>query len=80
MKGACCEKEKKGYRLFLAGTIIVTLMGLTTLIPDPNVSKSCIAGYNAHCSFTPVSTILCFLLAGFYCIRRAKKYTEEFTE
>jgi len=36
--------------------------GIMTLIPD-NASKPCYLGYYAHCSFTPYSTLILFVMA-----------------
>ena len=40
--------------------IIVTLIlsAIKTIIPFPYVSKACMLGYKAGCSFTPISTII----------------------
>jgi polyferredoxin len=46
------------------GTIIFIVLGIWTLIPAP-ASKPCLLGYYAHCSFTPISTLICFAIAGF---------------
>ncbi|MBS7606698.1 hypothetical protein KEJ14_02520 [Candidatus Bathyarchaeota archaeon] len=46
--------------------------GLSTFIPTP-ASKPCLLGYYAHCSFTPLSTIICWAIAGvFYWLGRRK--------
>jgi hypothetical protein len=39
------------------------VLGVTTLIPAP-ASKPSFLGYYAHCSFTPISTIICWVIAG----------------
>ena len=48
---------------FWAGVIIAVVLGISTLIPAP-ASKPCLLGYYAHCSFTPISTIICWVIAG----------------
>ncbi len=55
--------------LFLIYTIFVVSLitggistGIMTLIPD-NASKPCYLGYYAHCSFTPYSTLILFVMA-----------------
>ena len=72
------KKKKKGYALFLVITIILTLLAISTLIPDEGASKTCYFGYNAHCSFTPFSTIILLLLTAACCALRKRKYTEDF--
>ena len=34
------------------------LAAIKTIIPFPYVSKACMLGYKAGCSFTPISTII----------------------
>jgi len=46
-----------------AGVIIFVVLGITTLIPAP-ASKPSFLGYYAHCSFTPISTVICWAIAG----------------
>lgn len=69
------KTKKKGYGMMLALTIIVTLAGLWTLIPDSSASGGSILGYKAHCTFAPISTLICFLLAAAICKIRKKKFT-----
>ncbi len=45
------------------GIAVAVLMGILTLVPAP-ASKPCLLGYYAHCSFTPISTVLCLAIAG----------------
>lgn len=70
------KKKKKGYNMLLILTVLCTFAAISTLIPQSTVSKSCLLGYKAHCSFTPVSTILCLIAAGLICEIRKKKLTE----
>ena len=54
---------------------IFIILGISTLIPAP-ASKPSFLGYYAHCSFTPISTIICWIIAGvFYWF--GKKRTKE---
>lgn len=53
------EMDKK----YWLGVIICIILGVSTLIPAP-ASESSFLGYYAHCSFTPISTIIMFGLAG----------------
>ena len=68
--------RKNGYGLLMVLTIVLTLAGVITLIPSAGASKTCLLGYNALCSFTPISTVICFLFAGMLCQIRKKKFTE----
>ncbi len=38
--------------------IILCIAAVKTAIPNEEVSKPCIVGYKAACSFTPISTII----------------------
>ncbi len=66
-------QKKKGYGLFLIITIIASLGAIATLIPQAGASKPCMLGYSALCTYTPVSTIVLLLIAGFSCVYRGKK-------
>ena len=50
---------KKLWRGLSAVSIIA---GASTVLPAP-ASKPCLLGYYAHCSFTPVATAVCVVLA-----------------
>lgn len=69
--------RKKGYGMLLMVTIIITIGAISTVVPSSVASKECLLGYKAHCSFTPISTLICVVLAGAVCSFRRRKYTEE---
>jgi hypothetical protein len=69
------KQKKKSYWFLMILTILFTLAGIITTIPAESASKECLLGYKAHCSFTPIGTIICFLLAGLVCIIRKRKFT-----
>ncbi len=70
------KTKKKDYGIFLILTILFTLAAISTLVPQASVSKNCMLGYKAHCSFTPISTIICVLLTGLICKIRKNKFKE----
>jgi len=41
---------------------VSALLGVWTVVPAP-ASKPCLLGYYAHCSWTPLSTVICFAIA-----------------
>jgi len=43
--------------------VISLLAAISTLIPF-QASKPCLLGYYAHCSYTPISTVICLAIAG----------------
>ncbi|MBU1078531.1 MAG: hypothetical protein KKH98_14630 [Spirochaetes bacterium] len=71
------KKRKKGYGILLFITIIFTLAAISTLIPVSSSSKECYLGYKAHCTFTPIGTIICLIAAGSVCKIRKKFFTSQ---
>jgi len=69
------KTKKKGYGFLLVLTIVVTLAGLWTLVPQASAAKVCILGYKAHCTFTPISTLVCIALAAIICRIRKRNFT-----
>jgi len=60
---------------YWALTVIFIALGISTLVPAP-ASKPCLLGYYAHCSATPISTAICWIIAGVIGVigrKRAKK-------
>jgi hypothetical protein len=68
--------RKRGYVILLALTILLALAAVTTVIPQASASKASLLSYKAHCTFTPVSTLLCVIAAGVVCVIRKRKFTE----
>lgn len=64
--------RKKGYWLLFALTILLTLITISTLIPSENASKVCMLGYKAHCTFTPISTVICAIPVALTCFIRKR--------
>jgi len=61
-------------KLLVGLTVLAVVCALSTLIPFDGASKKNILGYKSLCTFSPVSTVICLLLANvFYGIRK-KKY------
>jgi hypothetical protein len=53
-------------------TIVFVVLGISTLLPT-SASKPSILGYYAHCTFAPVSTVICWAMAVvFYWIGRKR--------
>ena len=67
------EKMKWYWWLFI---IVSFILGFSTLVPAP-ASKPCPLGYYAHCSWTPYSTLICWVIAGglFWYGKRISKKT-----
>lgn len=71
------KKRKKGYWFLFGLTILVTLAAISTLIPVAFASKECMLGYKAHCTFTPMSTVILIVGGGVICVIRKRRFTEE---
>jgi hypothetical protein len=48
---------------YWVGVVVFVVLGVTTLIPAP-ASKPSLLGYYAHCPFTPISTVIYWVIAG----------------
>ena len=57
------RKKKPGYYTLLALTILLALGAVLTVMPVSCAYKECMLGYKAHCTLTPISTILCIVFA-----------------
>jgi hypothetical protein len=53
------------------------LLAVWTLIPSAAASKACLLGYKAHCSFTPISTIMLLALVGLHIYLHQKDQTKD---
>ena len=47
----------------IAVIVILSLAAVKTMIPNEEVSKPCLLGYKAACSFTPISTVILIIAA-----------------
>ena len=66
----------RGYGILMIATLILSITAILTLLPMASASKDCFLGYKAYCTFTPISTVICLLLAGVVCKIRKLKFTE----
>jgi hypothetical protein len=57
------KKKKPGYYTLMALMIMMALGAVMTVMPVSYAYKDCLLGYKAHCTFTPISTILCIIAA-----------------
>ena len=57
------RKKKPGYYTLLALTILLALGAVLTIMPISYAYRECMLGYKAHCTLTPISTILCAISA-----------------
>ena len=57
------RKKKPGYYTLLALAILLALGAVLTIVPISYAYKECMLGYKAHCTLTPVSTILYIVFA-----------------
>ncbi|MEM2946275.1 MAG: hypothetical protein QXI87_08020 [Thermoproteota archaeon] len=68
------EKMKWYWWLLIA---IFAVLGMSTLFPAP-ASKPNLIGYYSHCTFAPISTLICWIVSGLcYYIGKRKATSEE---
>lgn len=70
------KTRKKGYWFLFVLTIFFVIMAISTIIPSESVNKVSMLGYKAHCSYAPISTIICLALAGLSCLIRKRRFVE----
>jgi hypothetical protein len=77
----CSAQKRNGFNgdeymdlqnILLIALIIIVISGVKTLLPNPKASKACILGYKAGCSFSPISTLILFWIAGVLFIFRSR--------
>ena len=71
------KRKKPGYGIMMGLTIIATLAALLTLMPQGSASKLCRLGYKAHCSFTPISTLICLFISLVICKLRVLLFVKK---
>lgn len=49
--------------ILFAGAIASAISAIWTIMPDSSASKECMIGFMAHCTFTPISTLISLLIA-----------------
>ncbi|MBD3422038.1 MAG: hypothetical protein GF398_18150 [Chitinivibrionales bacterium] len=69
------EQKVSPYHVLLGLTVFSFVLTLLTLVPFPWASKKCLLGYQALCSFTPISTVLMVVITGSICVVRKRKFT-----
>jgi len=48
---------------YWVGIVVAIVLGVSTLIPAP-ASKPSLLGYYAHYPLAPISTVICWIIAG----------------
>ena len=72
MKG----RKKPGYYVLLTLAVLMVLGAVLTMMPISYAYKECMLGYKAHCTLTPVSTILCIIIAAIAYVTGQRLFTE----
>ena len=65
------KNKKTSVHIIFAGVELV--LALVTLMPRAAASKPCLLGYKAHCSFTPISTLILLALVGLHLFLHYRK-------
>jgi hypothetical protein len=71
------RKKKPGYYTLLALAILFVFGAMLTIVPTSYTYKDCLLGYKAHCTLTPISTILCAVFAVITFVFTNRLFTEE---
>jgi hypothetical protein len=69
--------SEKKVPIHLIFTSIYVVLALITLIPNASASKECLLGYNALCTFSPISSALFLGLAGLHIYLNSKSKAKE---
>ncbi len=70
------RKKKPGYYTLLSLTILLAFGAVLTIMPVSYAYRECMLGYKAHCTITPVSTILCIVGAAITYVMGQRSFTE----
>ncbi len=70
------RKKKPGYYTLLSLTILLAFGAVLTIMPVSYAYRECMLGYKAHCTITPVSTILCIVGAVITYVMGQRSFTE----
>ena len=70
------RRKKPGYYTLLALTILLALGAVLTMMPISYAYRECMLGYKAHCTLTPISTILCVIFAVITFVVGQRLFTE----
>jgi hypothetical protein len=70
------RKKKPGYYTLLTLTILLALGAVLTVVPMSYSYKECMLGYRAHCTLTPISTILCLITSVITYVGGQRLFTE----
>lgn len=68
------EKRAAPYYLLLVLSMLFTLAAGLTLMPNAGASWENVLGYRSLCTFAPIATAICALLAGTCCVIRARLF------
>jgi hypothetical protein len=69
------EKQRKAaYGALLAVSGLFAAGAVATLIPNPAASWPNVLGYKSLCTFAPIATAVCALLAGATCTLRVRLF------
>lgn len=74
-KGAIMANKNPGaYGALLGMSGLFTAAAIATLVPNPGASWDNVLGYKSLCTFAPIASAICGLLAGATCVLRARLF------
>lgn len=65
-------ETKQGKKAYKIQFIVYAILGVITFIPLLSASKANLMGYHSICTFTPVSSLICFSLTALYFFKYKK--------
>jgi hypothetical protein len=68
------SKNPGAYRALLGLSGLFAVAAIVTLLPNSRASWDNVLGYKSLCTFAPIATALCALLAGATCVLRARLF------
>jgi len=78
MKESGVEKaQTRAYSALLVVSIVLALLAVVTMLPNPGASKPNVLGYRSICTFAPTASALCCLLAAIVCTVRNRRFSKD---
>lgn len=71
------KAQTRAYSALLVVSIVLALLAVVTMLPNPGASKPNVLGYRSICTFAPTASALCCLLAAIVCTVRNRRFSKD---
>lgn len=71
------KAQSRAYSALLVASIVLAVLALVTMLPNPGASKPNVLGYRSICTFAPTASALCCLLAAIVCTIRNRRFSRD---